>query len=206
MRIGYARVSTRDQNLELQIEALQKSGCEKIFQEKKSAVKERPELERMIGHLRSGDVVVVWKLDRLGRSLKHLVDLITDFKEKEIQFISLNDNIDTTTIQGRLTFNIFASFAEFERELIRERTIAGLNAAREKGRVGGRKKGISKEAQKTAYAALYLSDNNELSVSDIIKQLGISKATYYRYLKFAKENTGTDGKSKRRINHQNIKS
>ncbi len=124
MKIGYARVSTQDQNLELQIEALKKFGCEEIFKEKKSAVKERPELEKMLMHLRAGDVVVVWKLDRLGRSLEHLIDLVTGFREKNVEFVSLNDSIDTTTIQGRLTFNIFASFAEFEREIIRERTLA----------------------------------------------------------------------------------
>ena len=115
MKIGYARVSTRDQNLDLQLEALQKFECEKLFQEKQSAVKERPELDRMLSILRNGDIVVVWKLDRLGRSLRHLVDLMSLFKEKGVEFISLNDNIDTTTIQGRLIFNLFASFAEFER-------------------------------------------------------------------------------------------
>ena len=151
MKIGYARVSTKDQNLELQTEALQKAGCEKIYKETQSAVKERPELQSMLNHLRQGDVVVVWKLDRLGRSLKHLIDLVTGFREKGIEFISLNDSIDTTTVQGRLTFNIFASFAEFERELIRERTMAGLQAARERGRIGGRKKGLSPEAKRTAY-------------------------------------------------------
>ena len=193
MKIGYARVSTRDQNLELQIEALQKFGCEKLFQEKQSAVKERPELERMLTMLRAGDVVVVWKLDRLGRSLRHLVDLMALFKEKEVEFISLNDNIDTTTIQGRLIFNLFASFAEFERELIRERTMAGLKKAKENGRIGGRKKGLPDAAKKTAYAAFHLTEENKkkpdeqkLSIDDIIKILKISRATYYRYLDFAK--------------------
>jgi DNA invertase Pin-like site-specific DNA recombinase len=121
---------TRDQNLELQTEALQKFGCEKLFQEKQSAVKDHPELDKMLSILRKGDIVVVWKLDRLGRSLRHLVDLMALLKEKEVEFISLNDNIDTTTIQGRLIFNLFASFAEFERELIRERTMAGLKRAK----------------------------------------------------------------------------
>jgi len=188
MKIGYARVSTKDQNLDLQLDALQNSGCEKIFQEKQSAVKERPELDQMINHLRSGDVVIVWKLDRLGRSLKHLVDLMSLFRGKDVEFISLNDNIDTTTVQGRLIFNLFASFAEFERELIRERTIAGLKAAREKGRVGGRKKGLNEEQKKTAYAAFQLSQYLDLSVSEILKIIKVSKATYYRYLKYVKEN------------------
>ena len=185
MKIGYARVSTQDQNLDLQIEALKKEECEEIFSEKLSAVKERPELEKMISILRKGDVVVVWKLDRLGRSLKHLIDLVAMFRDKGVEFISLNDNIDTTTIHGRLIFNIFASFAEFERELISERTKAGLAAARAKGRIGGRKKGLSKLAKGKALIAFHLSEGDML-VSDILKQLNISKSTYYRYLEFAK--------------------
>jgi len=187
MKVGYARVSTRDQNLDLQLEALQKSGCEEIFSEKVSAVKERPELDKMISMLRKDDIVVVWKLDRLGRSLKHLIDLVSMFREKGIEFISLNDNIDTTTIHGRLIFNIFASFAEFERELISERTKAGLEAARAKGRVGGRKPGLTRESINKAFTALYLSEK-DMPVSDILKQLEISKATYYRYLEYAKNN------------------
>lgn len=185
MKIGYARVSTRDQNLELQIDALKKENCEKIFSEKQSAIKERPELEKMIGMIRDGDVVIVWKLDRLGRSLKHLIDLVAMFREKGVEFVSLNDNIDTTTIHGRLIFNIFASFAEFERELISERTRAGLAAAREKGRIGGRKPGLSKSAVNKAHAALHFS-TRDMTVSEILEQLDISKSTYYRYLDFAK--------------------
>ena len=186
MKIGYARVSTKDQKLELQTDALEKAGCKMIFKETKSAVKERPELEKMLSQLREGDVVLVWKLDRLGRSLKHLIDLVTGFREKGVEFISLNDSIDTTTIQGRLTFNIFASFAEFERELIRERTLAGLKATKEKGRVGGRKKGLSKEARTKALASYQLSKNNEYSVSQILELLKISRATYYRYINIIK--------------------
>ncbi len=187
MKIGYARVSTKDQKLEMQTEALRKAGCEKIFKETKSAVKERPELEKMLNHLREGDVVVVWKLDRLGRSLKHLIELVTSFREKGIEFISLNDSIDTTTAQGRLTFNIFASFAEFERELIRERTLAGLQAARERGRIGGRKKGLSKPAQRTAYACYQLWLDKSKSVSEILTIVNVSKATFYRYIAWVKE-------------------
>jgi len=193
MKIGYARVSTRDQNLELQMEALQKFGCEQLFQEKQSAVKDRPELDKMLNILRAGDVVIVWKLDRLGRSLRHLVDLMEEFKKREIEFISLNDNIDTTTIQGRLIFNLFASFAEFERELIRERTMAGLKRARENGRIGGKKKGLSEAAKKKALAALQLTEENnkkpreeKLSVDEIAEMLHVSRATFYRYLEFAK--------------------
>lgn len=185
MNIGYARVSTRDQNLELQIDALKKENCEQIFSEKQSAVKERPELEKMISMLRKGDVVIIWKLDRLGRSLKHLIDLVAMFREKGVEFVSINDNIDTTTIHGRLIFNIFASFAEFERELIRERTRAGLAAAREKGRIGGRKPGLSKSAINKAHAALHFS-KQDMPVREILEQLDISKSTYYRYLEYAK--------------------
>lgn len=148
--------------------------------------------------LRKGDGVVVWKLDRLGRSARHLINLVTMFREKGVEFISINDNMDTTTVHGRLIFNIFASFAEFERELISERTKAGVAAARAKGCVGGRKPGLSKESQKTAYAALHLADQ-ELPVSDILKQLNISKATYYRYLDFAKNSIDT-GKKRRKRN------
>ncbi len=187
MKIGYARVSTRDQNLEMQTEALEKAGCQKIFKETKSAVKERPELESMLAHLREGDVVVVWKLDRLGRSLKHLIDLVSGFREKGIEFISLNDSIDTTTAQGRLTFNIFASFAEFEREIIRERTLAGLQAARERGRIGGRKKGLSPDAKKTAFACYQLWEDHSRSISDILKIVNVSKATFYRYIDWVKK-------------------
>jgi len=195
MNIGYARVSTKDQNLDLQLNALKECGCTEIFFEKISAAKERPELEKMISILRKDDIVVVWKLDRLGRSLKHLIDLISMFREKGVEFISLNDNIDTTTIHGRLIFNIFASFAEFERELISERTKAGLEAARAKGRIGGRKPGLTKQSIAKAYTALYLSEK-DMPVSDILKQLEISKATYYRYLEYAKNNQYT-GKKQR---------
>lgn len=130
MLIGYARVSTKDQNLELQLDALAKAGCEIIFQEKVSGVKaDRPELARMLGQLRQGDVVCIYKLDRLGRSLKNLLELVADFESRGVGLKSLTDAIDTTTPQGRLILNIFGSLAEFERDLIREKTRAGLEAA-----------------------------------------------------------------------------
>ena len=123
MKIGYARVSTQDQNLEMQLDALQKAGCEKIFQEKASGIKsDRPQLAAMQQALRKGDVIYIYKLDRLGRSLKHLLELTSDFEKREIGLVSIHDHMDTTTAQGRLIFNIFASLAEFERDLIRERT------------------------------------------------------------------------------------
>ncbi len=184
MKIGYARVSTKDQNLELQIDALKKAGCEKIYQDIASGAKtERPELNNMIDNLRSGDVLVIWKLDRLGRSLNHLIGLVNSLIEKKIGLQSLNDPIDTTTPQGRLSFNLFASLAEFERDLIRERTNAGLSAARARGRMGGRPKGLPKKAEATACAAETLYKEGVLTVDEIAKKLGIAKSTLYSYLR-----------------------
>ena len=154
MKIGYARISTKDQNLDLQIDALEKDGCSRIYTEVMSGTKsERPKLQELVNNLRPGDVVVVWKLDRLGRSLKHLVELVNQFIQQDVGLRSLNDHIDTTTPQGRLIFNIFASLAEFERDLIQERTTAGLAAARARGRLGGKPKGLSKQAESIACAA-----------------------------------------------------
>lgn len=189
MRIGYARVSTKDQNLELQLDALKKAGCEKIFEEKISAMShERPELERMKGHIREGDMIVVWKLDRLGRSLKDLLSLVSGFEKKKVGFVSIQDHIDTSTPQGRLVFNIFASLAEFERELIKERTVAGIEAAKARGRVGGRRPGLSASARKKAAEAraLFLDTDpkSKLSVTEICKELKISRATFYGYLDY----------------------
>src|SRR5579862_2580785 len=145
MKIGYARVSTREQNLDMQVFALEDAGCEKIYEEVVSGAKaDRPVLNNLIKQLRDGDVIVVWKLDRLGRSLKHLVELVHILMQRNIGLCSLNDPIDTTTPQGRLIFNIFASLAEFERDVIKERTNAGLTAARARGRLGGRPRGIPK--------------------------------------------------------------
>ena len=180
------------------MDALQEHGCDKIFADTISgSTSTRPELDKLLAHLRAGDVVVVWKLDRLGRSLRHLIDLVVKFQESEVDFVSLSDSIDTTTAQGRLIFNIFASFAEFERELISERTKAGLQAAREKGRVGGRKPGLTDEAKTKAWAAFHLYKQGELTVSDILRQLNVSRATFYRYLEWAKKNL--DNKPKRKV-------
>ncbi len=138
MKIGYARVSTKDQSFDLQLDALEKDGCGKIYRETASGAKDdRPALRELLDHLRPGDVLVVWKLDRLGRSLRHLVELVKILEERKAGLRSLNDPIDTTTAQGRLVFNLFGSLAEFERELIVERTRAGLSAARARGRLGG---------------------------------------------------------------------
>lgn len=183
MKIGYARVSTQDQNLDLQLDALNKQGCEKIYQEHLSAsIEDRPQLKDMIAHLRKGDTVVVWKLDRLARSLKHLLNLVTELQNGGIGFISLQDQIDTTTAHGRLIFNIFASLSEFEREIIKERTLAGLEAARNRGRVGGRKKGLTKEAKVKAAAVKHLYVDEKKSINEICEAVSISRATVYHYL------------------------
>ncbi len=184
MKLGYARVSTKDQHLELQIDALTKAGCEKIYQDIASGARtERPALNEMINHLRPGDVLVIWKLDRLGRSLNHLIGLVNDLMKKNIGLQSLHDPIDTTTAQGRLSFNLFASLAEFERDIIRERTQAGLSAARARGRNGGRPKGIPQKAEATACAAETLYKEGRLSVNEISEKLGIAKSTLYAYLR-----------------------
>lgn len=184
MKIGYARVSTPDQSFDLQIDALEKAGCERIYREIVSGAKtQRPVLSELLRNIRSGDVVVIWKLDRLGRSLRELVELANELLQRKIGLQSVNDPIDTTTPQGRLSFNLFASLAEFERDLIRERTQAGLSAARARGRRGGRPKGLSQEAEHTAYAAASLYQERTLSVQQIADRLGISKSTLYSYLR-----------------------
>jgi DNA invertase Pin-like site-specific DNA recombinase len=184
MDIGYARVSTKEQNLDLQVDALRRAGCAKVYQEVVSGAKvQRPVLDTLMGELRPGDVLVIWKLDRLGRSLRHLVELASVLLAQEIGLKSLNDPLDTTTSQGRLGFNLFASLAEFERDLIRERTQAGLIAARARGRLGGRPKGLPPAAEKTACAAETLYRERRLSVREIAAQLGIAKSTLYDYLR-----------------------
>jgi DNA invertase Pin-like site-specific DNA recombinase len=183
MKIGYARVSTQDQKLELQLDELRSYGCEMIFREKISGKsKDRSQLIKMVDQLRKGDVVVVWKLDRLGRSLKDLIDLVSTFREKGVEFVSLKDGIDTGTATGRFTFNIFASLAEFEREINKERTKAGLEAARARGRKGGRPAGLSNEALAKATSAKILFDSGEKTVKEIADGLGISRASCYRYI------------------------
>ena len=184
MRIGYARVSTKEQSLDVQIDALNQAGCHEVYREVSSGARvERPVLNDLLRHLRAGDVVVIWKLDRLGRSLTHLVTLVNDLHARDVGLQSLHDPIDTTTPQGRLCFNVFASLAEFERDLIRERTHAGLASARARGRKGGRPKGLSPQAEPIAYAAETLYRDRILSVREIAKRLGISKGTLYAYLR-----------------------
>jgi len=188
-KIGYARVSTKEQSLNLQIDALKKEGCKTkdIFTEKVSgAKKDRPQLLKMMDHLREGDVVIIWKLDRLGRSLKDLIDLVSKLNDMGVGLKSINDPIDTSSSQGKLIFNIFACLAEFERDVIRERTNAGLAAARARGRVGGRPKGLSKEAKsKAEFAAMLYQKRGkeELSINEICERVGCSKPTLYNYLR-----------------------
>jgi DNA invertase Pin-like site-specific DNA recombinase len=180
MLIGYARVSTHDQTLNLQQDALEKAGCNKIFTDTISGAKtERPGWEQALAYVRPGDTLVVWRLDRLGRSLKHLIETITTLHDREIGFKSITENIDTTTSGGKLVFHIFGALAEFERDIIRERTQAGLQAARARGKRGGRPKALNPKKQAMAQA-LYEDKNN--AVADICKMLNISRATLYRYI------------------------
>lgn len=181
MLIGYARVSTEEQKLELQLDGLKEVGCEKIFTDVASgAYTERIGLNEVLNFLRDGDVLVVWKLDRLGRTLKQLIEIINQLSEKNIGFLSLHEKIDTTTSGGKLIFHIFAALAEFERDIIRERTNAGLKAARIRGKLGGRPKIM--DENKIAIARTLYNDNTT-SIKDICKILNISRATLYRYIK-----------------------
>jgi DNA invertase Pin-like site-specific DNA recombinase len=185
MLIGYARVSTDEQNLDLQLSALNAAGCEQIYTDKVSGTKAtRPGLTEALSHLRAGDTLVVWRLDRLGRSLRHLIDTVTDLQEREIGFKSLTEAIDTTTSGGKLVFHIFGALAEFEREIIRERTKAGLTAARARGKTGGRPKALT---EKQVEMLRHLAADKERSIKDICKTLGISRKTFYRYVKTSQE-------------------
>lgn len=180
MRIGYARVSTGDQNLDLQVDALQQAGCERIFTDQVSGVSsERPGLTTALSHLRPGDTLVVWRLDRLGRSLKDLLQRMEELRAREVGFLSLHESIDTSTPVGKFTFHLFSALAEFERELIRERTRAGLVAARARGRVGGRRRSMTPE--KIRIAARLMRDP-EVSVREVCRTVGVSRSTLYRYV------------------------
>ena len=180
MLIGYARVSTIEQNLNLQLSALQKAGCEKIFTEKLSgAQRDRPELMAAIDYMRAGDTLVVWKLDRLARSTKQLIETVEKFEANKIGLQSLTEIIDTTTSGGKLIFHIFAALAEFERSIIRERTTAGLQAARLMGRKGGRPSSL-KPADLIAAQALL--KNPTITMVEVARRLGIAPSTLYRHL------------------------
>jgi DNA invertase Pin-like site-specific DNA recombinase len=181
MLIGYARVSTYEQTLNLQRDALTKEGCSKIFTDTVSGAKmERKGLDEALDYVRKGDTLVVWRLDRLGRSLPHLITTLTGLEERGIGFKSLTENIDTTTSGGKLIFHIFGALAEFERNLIKERTTAGLTAARERGRIGGRPKALTARQLSIAQS---LYDDPNTSIAEICRTLKISRATLYRALK-----------------------
>jgi DNA invertase Pin-like site-specific DNA recombinase len=179
MLIGYARVSREDQKLELQLQALNDAGCDRVFSDKKSgSQKHRKGLEDALSHLRTGDILVVWKLDRLGRTVKQLVDLVEELEGKGINFKSVKDNIDTTTSAGRFFFHLMASLAQMERELIVERTKAGLEAAKKLGRVGGRKRVMTESKIKSAKKLL----QSGVVPKDVAEDLGVSVATLYRWI------------------------
>jgi len=185
MKIGYARVSRTDQHLELQTEALKVAGVERIYKDRESGAKaDRVGLDEMLKTLREGDVVTVWRLDRLARSLPHLIELAAAFERQGVQLISLTENIDTTTPTGKLVFHLFASIAEFERNLIRERTGAGLEAARKKGRVGGRKPVLDEAKQETVSLMLRSAEEagKEPDYKKIAHSVGVSDRTIRRYV------------------------
>ena len=186
--VGYARVSTGEQKMDLQLDALKEAGCDKVFTDRLSgATAERPGLEEAINYARPGDTLIVWRLDRFGRSLKDLVAKVERLGEKGVGFRSLKETIDTTSSAGKLQFHIFSALAEFERDLNKERTMAGLRAARERGRVGGRPRALSEEDLPQVQA---LMRQPGVSTRQICERFGISKATLYRYV-------GPDGARRR---------
>lgn len=179
MLIGYARVSTDEQSLELQLEALKKAGCKRVFTDKASGSRtDRTGLDEALSHLRAGDTLVVWKLDRLGRTVKGLVDLVAQLEAEKINFRSLTDSIDTTTAAGRFFFHVMASLAQMERELTLERTKAGLESARKLGRIGGRRRTMTDS--KIRSAKKLLSDG--IPPREVARDLGVSVATLYRWI------------------------
>lgn len=180
MLVGYARVSTLDQNPALQIDALKGAGCERIFIEKASgAQRDRPELNAALNYVRAGDILVVWKLDRLARSMRQLIETVEDLQSRGIELRSLTENIDTATAGGRLVFHLFGALAEFERAVIRERTNAGLQAARERGKQGGRPRRLG---PKDLAAAKAMLADPEIRMEDVAMRLNVSPATLYRHL------------------------
>lgn len=181
MLIGYARVSTQEQNLELQLDALNRVGCKKIFTEKNSAdMTTQIVLEEALNYLREGDTLVVWRLDRLGRNITHLIKLVETLKNRGIKFYSLQEEINTNTPSGSLIFHIFCCLAQFERDLIRQRTKAGLESARARGRFGGRPSKLS-ERQKVRLVQLF--KKQEISITELCNMFNITKSTLYSYVK-----------------------
>ncbi len=180
MRFGYTRVSTAEQNLDLQVDAIRKYGVDELYKEKQSGTTaNRPELEKILSKLRNGDTLVIWRLDRLGRNIKQLIELAEEFNKKGIYLVSLSESLDTSTAAGKFCFNVFCAVAQMERDVIAERTKAGLQSARARGRTGGRPKGNSEKIEK----ALKMYHTQNFSISDITTATGISKTTLYKYLK-----------------------
>lgn len=178
--LGYARVSTADQDAALQIDALNRAGCYRVFVDTISgSLQQRPELDKLLDQLRPGDTLVVWRLDRLGRSIRHLIDQLQVLSDRGVGFRSLQETIDTTSPGGRLVFHVFAALAEFERDLIRERTNAGLEAARARGRTGGRPSALSGDQVR---AARRMYEQKDMTVAQIGEVLGVSRTTIYRAL------------------------
>ena len=183
MLIGYARVSTGDQSLTLQIDALEEAGCERVFQDQVSGIANtRPNLNQAINFARPGDTLVVWRLDRLSRSLRDLIETVTLLESRGVQLKSLHESIDTASSSGKLIFHLFGALAEFERNLIKERTLAGLQAARARGRKGGRPPSLDVKKRKLA---VKLYNDKNYSVNQVCQVMGISKPTLYKYVKTA---------------------
>jgi DNA invertase Pin-like site-specific DNA recombinase len=198
MLVGYARVSTQDQDMSLQRDALEDAGCERIFVEKASgAQRERPQFQAALDFMRAGDTLVVWKLDRLARSLKQLIDTVEQLHERDIGLRSLTEAIDTGTSGGRLVFHVFGALAEFERSMLRERTEAGLRAAKARGRVGGRPRALSAD---DLIAARALLNDPDISVAQVARRLGVSPSTLYRHLPGGR--SAVSGRNGERGEHQ----
>jgi DNA invertase Pin-like site-specific DNA recombinase len=179
MRIGYCRTSTQDQNLALQVDALNKVGCDRLFQDQMSGTRaDRPGLKEALSHLREGDTLVIWKLDRLGRTVKGLIELVEELAKRKVHFLSITDQIDTSTPAGRFFFHIMASLSQMERETTLQRTHAGLQAARERGRIGGRRRQLTPSKMESAKQLLA----NGIPPKDVAKNLGVSVPTLYRWL------------------------
>lgn len=192
--IGYARVSTKEQNLNSQLDELQKKGCEKIFTDKVSGGQEkleRPGLQDCLDYIRKGDVLIITKFDRLGRSLKDLIRIVDELHTRDIEVVSIQDNIETNTMHGKLFFHIFGAFAEFEKNIIGERVRAGLASAKARGRKGGRRRKMTQEKIEAAYTLL----KSGISPTDAAKQLGVSRSTFYSYVQVQNiaDNTNTAG-------------
>lgn len=193
MKFGYARVSKNEQNLDMQLDALRKYGVEEIYQEKiTSKSQNRPELTELLKKMRSGDTLVIWKLDRLGRTVKQLLQLAEAFENMGVNFVSLHEQLDTTTAMGKFCFHMFCAVAQMERDVISERTISGLEAARERGRNGGRKPVDNKKIAQ----AMKMYSTNEFSIKEIKETTGIAKSTLYKYLDLKNDSPEKGAKEK----------